>query len=167
MKTPSIMKNNLIWQKWVGNKRKTIFNSIFFQPTPRRPLPSYNAAQLTCVHRRRSSGDQNGLGRKINLQAAKKKIFYIFWFIYLWSPRRKKSFAQQADVGCLYCGFLFKMGDSDNLSSGEAPENPLKIRIYSSFFSRKKEEIIIILEKRFHDTHKWIIFKSFKTHNQD
>ena len=96
-----------------------------------------------------------------------KKIFYIFWFIYLWSPRRKKSFAQQADVGCLYCGFLFKMGDSDNLSSGEAPENPLKIRIYSSFFSRKKEEIIIILEKRFHDTHKWIIFKSFKTHNQD
>ena len=97
----------------------------------------------------------------------KKKIFYIFWFIYLWSPRRKKSFAQQADVGCLYCGFLFKMGDSDNLSSGEAPENPLKIRIYSSFFSRKKEEIIIILEKRFHDTHKWIIFKSFKTHNQD
>ena len=79
----------------------------------------------------------------------KKKIFYIFWFIYLWSPRRKKSFAQQADVGCLYCGFLFKMGDSDNLSSGEAPENPLKIRIYSSFFSRKKEEIIIIiLEKK-------------------
>ena len=33
-------------------------------------------------------------------------------------------------------------------------KNPLKIRIYSSFFSRKKEEIIIILEKRFHDTHK-------------
>ena len=54
-----------------------------------------------------------------------KKIFYIFWFIYLWS-RRKKSFAQQADVGCLCCGFLFKMGDSDNLSSGEAPEKPIK-----------------------------------------
>ena len=33
-------------------------------------------------------------------------------------------------------------------------KNPLKIRIYSSFFSRKKEEIIIILEKRFHDTHR-------------
>ena len=30
------------------------------------------------------------------------------------------------EVGCLCFGFLFKMGDSDNLSSGEAPEKPIK-----------------------------------------
>ena len=167
MKTPSIMKNNLIWQKWVGNKRKTIFNSVFFSTDSKAAASKLQCCSADLCASSSFFGGSKWPGKKNQSSSSKKKIFYIFWFIYLWSPRRKKSFAQQADVGCLYCGFLFKMGDSDNLSSGEAPENPLKIRIYSSFFSRKKEEIIIILEKRFHDTHKWIIFKSFKTHNQD
>ena len=69
------------------------------------------------------------------------------------------------EVGCLCFGFLFKMGDSDNLSSGEAAENPLKIRIYSSFFSRKKEEIIIIiLEKKDFMTHINKLFSNLSKH---
>ena len=138
---------------------------FLLQPTPRRPLPSYNAAQLTCVHRRRSSGDQNGLGRKINLQAAKKKIFYIFWFIYLWS-RRKKSFAQQAERWAAYVlDFSSKWETPIICHQERLRKNPLKIRIYSSFFSRKKEEIIIIiLEKKDFMTHINKLFSNLSKH---
>ena len=103
---------------------------------------------LVCIAVLRSR-DQNGLGRKINLQAAKKKIFYIFWFIYLWS-RRKKSFAQQAERWAAYVlDFSSKWETPIICHQERLRKNPLKIRIYSSFFSRKKEEIIIIiLEKK-------------------
>ena len=79
----------------------------------------------------------------------KKKIFYIFWFIYLWS-RRKKSFAQQAERWAAYVlDFSSKWETPIICHQERLRKNPLKIRIYSSFFSRKKEEIIIIiLEKK-------------------
>ena len=149
------MKNNLIWQKWGGNKRKTLFNSIFLQPTPRRPLPSYNAAQLTCVHRRRSSGDQNGLGRKINLQAAKKNILHFLIHLPLISTKEIFCTAGR-EVGCLCFGFLFKMGDSDNLSSGEAPEKPIKNSdiFFILFTEEGRNHYYYSGKKRLHDTHK-------------
>ena len=59
-----------------GTSRKTTLQLQFFSyPTPRRPLPSYNA-QLTCVHRR-SSGGSKWPGKK-NQSSSKKKYFTFF-----------------------------------------------------------------------------------------
>ena len=118
------------------------FPIFFSNQTPRRPLPSYNA-QLTCVHRRLlRSRDQNGLGRKINLQA-KKKMFYIFWFIYLWS-RRKKSFAQQAERWAAYVLDFSSKWETPIICHKEAPEKAIKNSdIFFILFSNFEEEIII------------------------
>ena len=135
-------------------KKNHIQLRFFFQPTPRRPLPSYNAAQLTCVHRRRSSGDQNGLGRKINLQAAKKKIYFTFFDSFTFDLDERNLLHSRQMWAAYVVDFSSKWETPIICHQERLRKNPLKIRIYSSFFSRKKEEIIIILEKRFHDTHK-------------
>ena len=111
----------------MGNKRKTLFNSIFFATDSKAAASKLQCCSADlCASSSSFFGGSKWPGKKNQSSSSKKKkLFYIFWFIYLWS-RRKKSFAQQADVGCLCCGFLFKMGDSDNLSSGEAPEKPIK-----------------------------------------
>ena len=70
------------------------FPIFFSNQTPRRPLPSYNA-QLTCVHRRLlRSRDQNGLGRKINLQAKKNVLHFL---IHLPLISTKEIFAHGAE----------------------------------------------------------------------
>ena len=94
-----------------------------------------------------------------------KKIFYIFWFIYLWS-RRKKSFAQQAERWAAYVlDFSSKWETPIICHQERLRKNPLKIRIYSSFFSRKKEEIIIIiLEKKDFMTHINKLFSNLSKH---
>ena len=60
------------------------------------------------------------------------------------------------EVGCLCFGFLFKMGDSDNLSSGEAPEKPIKNSdiFFILFTEEGRNHYYYSRKKRLHDTHK-------------
>ena len=60
------------------------------------------------------------------------------------------------EVGCLCFGFLFKMGDSDNLSSGEAPEKPIKNSdiFFILFTEEGRNHYYYSGKKRLHDTHK-------------
>ena len=157
MKTPSIMKKTSNLAKMRGKQnKKTLFNSIFFATDSKAAASKLQCCSADlCASSSSFFGGSKWPGKKNQSSSSKKKkLFYIFWFIYLWS-RRKKSFAQQAHVGAAYVVDFSSKWETPIICHQERlRKNPLKIRIYSSFFSRKKEEIIIILEKRFHDTHK-------------
>ena len=72
-----------------------------------------------------------------------KKIFYIFWFIYLWS-RRKKSFAQQAERWAAYVLDFSSKWETPIICHKEAPEKAIKNSdIFFILFSNFEEEIII------------------------
>ena len=126
MKTPSIMKNNLIWQKWVGNKRKTIFNSVFFSTDSKAAASKLQCCSADLCASSSFFGGSKWPGKKNQSSSSKKKNILHF-LIHLPLISTKEIFCTAGrEVGCLCFGFLFKMGDSDNLSSGEAPEKPIK-----------------------------------------
>ena len=143
------MKNNLIWQKWVGNKRKTIFNSVFFSTDSKAAASKLQCCSADLCASSSFFGGSKWPGKKNQSSSSKKKIFYIFWFIYLWS-RRKKSFAQQAERWAAYVLDFSSKWETPIICHKEAPEKAIKNSdIFFILFSNFEEEIIISESFRF------------------
>ena len=149
------MKNNLIWQKWGGNKIKTLFNSIFcnrlqggrFQVTM---LLSWLVCIVVVLRGIKMAWEEKSIFKQ-----QKKNILHFLIHLPLISTKEIFCTAGR-EVGCLCFGFLFKMGDSDNLSSGEAPEKPIKNSdiFFILFTEEGRNHYYYSGKKRLHDTHK-------------
>ena len=94
---------------------------------------------------------------KKNQSSSSKKKNILHFLIHLPLISTKEIFCTAGrEVGCLCFGFLFKMGDSDNLSSGEAPEKPIKNSdiFFILFTEEGRNHYYYSGKKRLHDTHK-------------
>ena len=93
--------------------------------------------------------------KSIFKQQKKKNILHFLIHLPLISTKEIFCTAGR-EVGCLCFGFLFKMGDSDNLSSGEAPEKPIKNSdiFFILFTEEGRNHYYYSGKKRLHDTHK-------------